>query len=259
MDRSRIAVFFATGFGCIELTEAFYQSAATNGWAGTDPITFPETLSNAPASHVALFHDLRGPNVTVSSKSFAAESALLQAASLLRHGQADMAIVLAGDTLTQAVYEWYEAAHRLSPACFCNEPMSAAGGFIPGEGVVAMVLEPAGRPAASHYAVLSAGRWATGGDAQASIRELLGDAHLDFTICSGNGAPCATTSLTGSGHNLVGETAIIPALPVAAGMGEAGGLLHLLLALSKRPGHGEALLLGTSAHGGYAALRLELS
>jgi hypothetical protein len=82
---------------------------------------------------------------------------------------------------------------------------------------------------------------------------------LDFTICSGNGAPCATTSLTGSGHNLVGETAIIPALPVAAGMGEAGGLLHLLLALSKRPGHGEALLLGTSAHGGYAALRLELS
>jgi hypothetical protein len=41
-------------------------------------------------------------------------------------------------------------------------------------------------------------------------------------------------------------------------MGEAGALLHLLLALSQRPGSGQALLLGTSAHGGFAALRLEL-
>ena len=145
MDRSRIAVFFATGFGCVELTEAFFQSAATHGWAETDPILFPETLSNAPASHVALFHDLHGPNVTISSQGFAAESALLQASSLLRHGQADLAIVLAGDTLTQAIYEWYEAAHLLSPACFSKEQLPSAGGFIPSEGVVAMVLEAADR------------------------------------------------------------------------------------------------------------------
>jgi 3-oxoacyl-(acyl-carrier-protein) synthase len=259
MDRSRIAVFFATGFGCVELTEAFYQSAATYGWAETDPITFPETLSNAPASHVALFHDLRGPNVTVSNKSFAAESALLQAASLMRHGQADMAIVLAGDTLTQAVYEWYETAHLLSPACFSNEPVPSTGGFIPSEGVVAMVLEPAGRLAARSYVALGAGRWAAGGDARAGVRQLLDGDLPDFTICAGNGAPCLPNPLTCSYRDLVGEdTTIFPAQPVAAGMGEAGALLHLLLALSKRPGHGEALLLGTSAHGGFAALRLEL-
>jgi len=259
MDRFRIAVFFATGFGCVELTESFYQSAAANGWTGTDPITFPETLSNAPASHVALFHDLHGPNVTVSSKSFAAESALLQAASLLRHGQADMAIVLAGDTLTQAVYEWYEVAHLLSPACFRNEPIPAAGGFIPSEGVVAMVLERAGRPSARPYATLGAGRWAAGGDAQACVRQLLGGVRLDYVICAGNGAPCASTAEAYPARDLVGEdTAIYPAQAVAAGMGEAGALLHLLLALSKRPGQGQALLLGTSAHGGYAALRLEL-
>jgi hypothetical protein len=260
MDRSRIAVFFASGFGCVELTEAFYQSAATNGWAGTDPITFPETLGNSPASHVALFHDLRGPNVTVSSKSFAAESALLQAASLLRHEQADLAIVLAGDTLTQAVYEWYEVAQLLAPACFSNEPISSAGGFIPSEGMVAMVLEGAVRPAARRYATLGAGRWAAGGDVQAGVRQLLGDELPELTICAGNGAQCASTPLTCSARDLVGEDAVIyPAQAVAAGMGEAGGLLHLLLALSSRPGPGKALMLGRSAHGGYAALRLELS
>jgi len=256
MDRSRIAVFFATGLGCVELTMAFYQSAAANGWAGTDPITFPETLSNAPAGHVALFHDLRGPNVTIGSKSFAAESALLQAASLLRHGQADMAIVLAGDTLTQAVYEWYEAAQLLSPACFNQEPLSSAPGFVPSEGVVAMVLEAAGRPASRPYAALGAGRWATGRDASAGVRELLGNHQPDFIIDS---ASSASSSSTFPARELVGERAtIFPAQPVAAGMGDSGGLLHILLALSKRPGSGQALLLGTSAHGGYAALRLEL-
>ena len=129
VDRSRVAVVFATGFGCVELTEAFYQSAAANGWSGTDPSTFPETLANAPASHVALFHDLRGPNITVSSKGFAGESALIQAASLLRHGQADLAIVLAGDTLTRAVYEWYEAAGLLSPACYNSESVAGRRRF----------------------------------------------------------------------------------------------------------------------------------
>jgi 3-oxoacyl-(acyl-carrier-protein) synthase len=259
-DRSRIAVFFATGLGCVELTEAFYLSAATNGWAGTDPITFPETLHNAPASHVALFHDLRGPNVTLGSKSFAAESALLQAASLLRHGQADLAIVLAGDTLTQAVYEWYEAAHLLGPACFNQEPLSSASGFVPGEGMVAMVLEPAGRETARSYAALGAGRWAAGGDARAAVRQLLGDLRPDFIFCAGNGAPCSSTAEAYPARDLVGEdTAIYPAQAVATGMGDAGALLHLLLALSKRPGQGLALLLASSAHGGYAALRLELS
>jgi hypothetical protein len=258
-DRSRIAVFFATGFGCVELTEAFFQSADANGWAGTDPITFPETLHNAPASHVALFHDLRGPNVTISSKSFAAESALLQSASLLRNGQADLAVVLAGDTLTQAVYEWYEAAQLLSPACFSHEPMPTADGFIPGEGVVAMVLEPAGRQTARSYAALGAGRWAMGGDARSSIHQLLGDIKPDFIFCAGNGAPCSSTAEAYPVRDLVGEDpAIYPAQTVATGMGEAGALLHLLLALSKCPGLGQALLLGRSAQGGYAALRLEL-
>ena len=75
VDRSRVAVVFATAFGCVELTEAFYLSAAANGWNGTDPSTFPETLPSAPASHVSLFHGLRGPNITVSNKHFAGESA----------------------------------------------------------------------------------------------------------------------------------------------------------------------------------------
>jgi len=263
VDRSRVAVVFATCFGCVELTEAFFQSAVTHGWSGTDPSTFPETLANAPASHVALFHGLRGPNITVGSKAFAGESALLQAASLLRHGQADLAIVLAGDTLTRAVYEWYETANLLSPACYNSESLPESGGFIPSEAVAALVLEPAGLGAARagvrSYAQLRSGRWASGGQPVEAVRQMLGSSVPTLTVCTTHGAPCATGPVATVAREIAGpDAAVVPPQAVAAGLADTSALLHLILALSSRPNSGQMLLLGTSGDSGYAALLLEL-
>lgn len=259
VDRSRVAVLFATGFGCVELTESFFQSASANGWAGTDPITFPETLANAPASHVALFHGLRGPNITIGTKSFGGESALIQAASLLRHGQADLAIVLAGDTITQALYEWYEAAELLSPSCRNQEPWAADSGFMPSEGVAALVLEPAGRRKARAYAHLREGRWTACGHSVEFVRSLLGEAVPNRILCAGNGAPCYPSAVTALAREIAGiDAVVVPSQGVAAGMADTGALLHLILGLSERPKSGLALLLGTSGDSGLAALLLEL-
>lgn len=275
VDRSRVAVVFATGLGCVELTEAFYQSAAANGWRGTDPSPFPEGLANAPSSHVALWHGLRGPNITVGSKGVAGECALIQAASLLRHGQADLAIVLAGDTLTRAVYEWYETAGLLSPACFNAEPLGEDAGFVPSEAVAALVLEPDGRREVRSYAHFKTGRWATGGQAVESVRQMLGGSIPNLTICAGSGAPCATSSSAALAREISGSSAVIvPAQAVAAGLADAGALLHLILALSGQPRSGPALLVGSSGSGtsssatsfmetsgdsGFAALLLEIA
>jgi beta-ketoacyl synthase-like protein len=269
LDRSRVAVVFGTGFGCAELTEAFYQSAAVNGWSGTDPSPFPEGLANAPASHVALWHGLRGPNITVGSTGFAGETALIQAASLLRHGQADLAIVLAGDTLTRAVYEWYEAAGLLSPACYNSEPLPEGGGFVPSEGVAAVVLEPVSRREVRTYAHFSSGRWAAAGQPVETIRQMLGGSVPSLIICAGNGTPCAPSSTTALAREIGGPSAaIVLAQAVAAGLPDSSALLHLILALSdgalsdgalsSRPNGGQALLLGTSGDSGFAALLLEL-
>jgi hypothetical protein len=273
VDRSRVAVIFATAFGCIELTEAFYLSAAANGWNGTDPSTFPETLASAPAGHVSLFHGLRGPNVTVSNKHFAGENALIQAASLLRHRQADLAIVLAGDELVRSLYSWYEVADLLSPACYNSDPMPEAddfipsSGFIPSEGVAALVLESSGpehvRSGARSYARVGSGRWAAGGHPANVIRQMLGGSFPRLTVCSGNGAPCATSPTTALAREISGESAvIIPPQPFARGLAGTGALFHLILALNSKPSGGpilgQALLLGTAGDSGFAALLLEL-
>jgi 3-oxoacyl-(acyl-carrier-protein) synthase len=286
VDRSRVAVVCATAFGCVELTEAFYLSAASNGWNGTDPSTFPETLPSAPASHVSMFHGLRGPNVTVSNKYFAGETALIQAASLLRHGQADIAIVLAGDALAQTLYSWYDVAGLLSPACYNSEPLSEAGGFIPSEGVAALVMELSGgeaiRSDARSYARIRSGRWAAGGQPAETIRPMLGGTKLDGTmpdgatlggsvpsliICSGNGSPCATSPTTALARAIsnngdgAGAGIILPQ-PFALGLAGTGALFHLILGLSSkpssRPNQEQALLLATAADSGFAALLLEL-
>jgi hypothetical protein len=267
VDRSRVAVVFATAFGCVELTEAFYLSAAANGWNGTDPITFPETLASAPASHVSMFHGLRGPNITVSTKYFAGESAMMQAASLLRHGQADLAIVLSGDALLRSTYSWYEEAKLLSPACYNTEPVSEANGFIPSEGVAALVMESSvridvqseARPKANSYARMSSGRWAAGGQPAEIIRQMLGGAVTNLIICSGNGAPCAASPTADLAREIAGDgAAIISPQLFAQGLPGTGALFHLILALSNKPVSGQALLLGTARDNGFAAILLEL-
>lgn len=270
VNRSRVAVVFATAFGCIELTEAFYLSAAANGWGGTDPATFPETLASAPAGHVALFHGLRGPNVTVSNKYFAGEIALIQAASLLRHGQADLAIVLAGDALVQSLYSWFEVAGLLAPACYNSDPLPPengdsvpSAGFIPSEGVAAFVMESSGREGirsgARSYARIGSGRWGAGGPPAEVVRQVLGRSVPRLTICSGNGAPCATSPTAALAREVAGDGAvIIPPQLFAQGLAGAGALFHLILALNSRPVSGNVLLLGTAGDSGAAALFLEL-
>jgi len=262
VDRSRVAVVFATAFGCVELTEAFYLSAAANGWSGTDPITFPETLASAPASHVSMFHGLRGPNITVSNKYFAGESAMMQAAIMLRQRQADVGIVLAGDAVSRSMYSWYEEAGLLSQACYNSDPASEAEGFIPGEGVAALVMEPSehihARPDRRSYAVINSGRWAAGGQGAKIIREMLGGSVPSLTICSGNGAPCATSSTSALVREIGGDNPVILPQAFAQGLAGTGALFHLIAALSNRPVSGQAIFLATARDNGFAALLLEL-
>jgi hypothetical protein len=277
-DRSRVAVVFATSFGCMELTEAFYLSAAANGWNGTDPITFPETLASAPASHVSMFHGLRGPNVTLSNKYFAGESAIMQAAGIIRRAQADLAIVVAGDALARSLYAWYEQADLLSPACYNSNPVESDGfipgdGFIPSEGVAALVMESSARiparikdhPDVRTYARITSGRWAAGGQPAEIIQQMLRGSVPRLAICSGNGEPCGISPTLPLIREIAGDNCAITAPQAfARGLAGNGALFHLILALGNRAGspslaqHHQALLLGTARDNGFAAILLEL-
>jgi hypothetical protein len=95
------------------------------------------------------------------------------------------------------------------------------------------------------------------------IRQMLGGLIPTLTVCSGNGAPCATSPTSALAREISGDDAVI-ILPqtVALGLAGTGALFHLILSLgnlpSSRPANGQALFLATAANSGLAALLLEL-
>jgi len=271
-DRSRMAVVLGTGLGCIELTESFFHSMAANGYAKSDPIIFPEGLPNAPASHVARVFGLRGPNLTLSHKGVSGEGALMQAASLLRTEQADVVIVVAGDTLTRAAYEWFETAGALSPACFGSAPLPMPfshmqDGFVPGEAAAAVILESGARAAqrgASRYAAYRSGSATSNRQAAASvICKAFGNASpadVRIVIASANGSRSHDDSERATIQQVFGSHAAVVAPKASFGEFDASGLLCLITALSwaERDPRSLALLLGTSTTGTTIALSFEL-
>lgn len=270
-DRSRIAVVLGTGFGCIELTESFFQSIATNGYGKSDPILFPEGLTNAPASHVARIFGLRGPNITLSHKGVSGEGALTQGASLLRTGQADVVIVLAGDTLTRTMYEWFEAAGALSQACFSGAnvtvPLTSGDGIVPGEGAAAVIMESTQRAAkrgARSYAAFRSG-YATSnpGAAVSMVRRALAPSSpsdVKLVIASTDGSRSHDEMERAIIQGVFGNGVSIITPKSVLGECDASGILRLITALSWAEANDRSLavLLGTCATGVCAAVSFEL-
>jgi 3-oxoacyl-(acyl-carrier-protein) synthase len=246
LDPSRTAIVCATALGCIELTEAFLQSAVDNTWSQTDPIVFPETLGNAPASHVARCLELSGPNITVSSSGQAGECALLHAASLVRHGQADRAIVIAGDTLTRTAYEWCEVAGLLSP-------VESGGGFIPSEGVTAMVLESESARAMRPYARLRSVRLAAGTDPAAIGKELAKLAENRAVRYSVFDRSTAAVIVEAPGD----AATIVVEGQVGRGLRDTGALFRLAASLHATPAGSLLVLTGIPSERGFATLLVE--
>jgi 3-oxoacyl-(acyl-carrier-protein) synthase len=279
-DHSRIAVVCGTGFGCLELTEACMRSIADNACGKSDPVAFPETLGNAPASHVARTFGIRGPNITVSSKAISGETAVLVARSLLAGGEADIVLVMSGDTLARTVYEWFEAASVLSSACFLDKPVCApfsaeCDGFVPGEGLAAVVLERDRRsiergariyasvPSAALGRDTSATSTSWGTDSQPMMdvaAKALGGADCPaFVAACANGSPALDRMEAEAIRGLGRSPDSVFAPKTLIGEFEGNALLRIVLALSHPAASGGVLVLGAAAGGDRAAITLEIA
>lgn len=102
-----------------------------------DPARFPNTVLNCAAARCAIWHELRGPNTTVSAGRASGLAALNYARRLRRSGRADVILCGAVEELSQA-RSWLESG---------AEPL--------GEGCAMVLVEPLGRPSAHGRAELA--------------------------------------------------------------------------------------------------------
>ena len=107
---ARTAVVFAACSGPVVYTRKFYETVVQQGANAASPLLFPETVYNAPASHLAALLGVTGMSYTLVGDGSIGITALKFAEQLLDTADIDYCIVAGGEEidwiLCEAYREW---------------------------------------------------------------------------------------------------------------------------------------------------------
>jgi 3-oxoacyl-(acyl-carrier-protein) synthase len=134
------AVIYAVSSGGVNHTRRFFHELVNEGANAASPALFPETVYNAPASHLAALLGLDGQSYTLVGDSSVGLSALHLATELLTiHQELELCVVVGTEeadwVLADAYNTWRIVTHSAEFEVFGKSP-----GTILGEGAAAVVL-----------------------------------------------------------------------------------------------------------------------
>ncbi|MCA1569644.1 MAG: SDR family oxidoreductase [Chloroflexi bacterium] len=113
------------------------------GLERVDPYSALGSMNALLANRVSYAFDLTGPSLTIDTLCSSSLVALHQAVHSLRRGECTAALVVGVEVgLTPWYYRSLSQLGALSSSGACRPFDRAADGFVPGEGVVAVLLEP---------------------------------------------------------------------------------------------------------------------
>jgi 3-oxoacyl-(acyl-carrier-protein) synthase len=98
-QRTRTALVFAASDGGVVYTRRFYGDVVERGPGAGSPLLFPETVYNAPASHIAARLGLEGESLTLVGDVEVGFDAVRTACELLACGDADHCLVAAAQEI----------------------------------------------------------------------------------------------------------------------------------------------------------------
>jgi len=107
---SRIAMIFAVSNGGVIYTKRFYDQIVDSGAQAASPLLFPETVFNAPASHMAAILGITGATYTLVGDGAVGILALGMAQDLMENEAFDHCLVIAAEEadwlLCDAYHQW---------------------------------------------------------------------------------------------------------------------------------------------------------
>ncbi len=142
----KFAVFFGTGIGGIGTFENEYGKLIQKGPRRVSPLFIPMMIANMAAGMIAIRHDCRGSALPAVTACASGSNAIGEAVRMVRHGYAD-AVITGGSeaSITPSAVAGFINMQALSTA---EKPDEASlpfdkrrGGFVIGEGAVALVIE----------------------------------------------------------------------------------------------------------------------
>src|SRR5437870_5270094 len=133
----RIALVFAISNGGVIYTRRFYADIVKSGAQSASPLLFPETVFNAPASHLAAILGITGASYTVVGDGAVGILALKLAEDLMVSEDIDACLVVAAEEIDPLVCEAYRQWR------FLRDPKKpeTGRGMIMSEGAGALLLK----------------------------------------------------------------------------------------------------------------------
>jgi 3-oxoacyl-(acyl-carrier-protein) synthase len=184
----RTALVLAVSNGGVIYTKRFYHEIVQSGAAAASPLLFPETVFNAPASHLAAILGITGASYTIVGDGAVAMLALRMAEDLMTNSKLDRCLVVAAeeaDWLLCDAYSKWRLLRRDPPVePFARPPR----GMILSEGAGAVVLAPGG--AIKLERVDPGGNFNRRSELLQQLDAIcarLGDEPVDLMIASANG------------------------------------------------------------------------
>lgn len=142
--RSRLAVVFGVSSGGVQYTRRFYGQVVKDGATAASPLLFPETVYNAPASHLAAMLGVDGATYTIVGDGTVGMQALRFGAQLLAMNDADHVLVVATEELDWILAEAHRDWRLLANSRPVIHSPSRRTGAVLSEGAAAVLLQRTG-------------------------------------------------------------------------------------------------------------------
>ena len=142
----RFAVIFGTGIGGISTFETEHTKLMEKGPRRVSPLFVPMMIGNMAAGMIAIRHDCRGSAMPAVTACASGSNAIGEAMRLVRHGYADAVITGGAEAaIVPSAIAGFVNMQALSTSENPNEASlpfdKRRGGFVIGEGAVALILE----------------------------------------------------------------------------------------------------------------------
>jgi 3-oxoacyl-[acyl-carrier-protein] synthase II len=187
-NAERIALIFAISNGGVVYTKRFYREIVNTGAQAASPLLFPETVFNAPASHVAAILGLTGATYTLVGDGAVGLAAIRMAEDVMDNEGLHYCLVVGTEEVDWLLCDAYRRWRllRLAPPI---EPYGNHNrGMILSEGAGAVLLARSGA-----YRIESAhpgGYFETQAQAGNLLKRVVRDlaqTEIDFVVSSANG------------------------------------------------------------------------
>jgi 3-oxoacyl-(acyl-carrier-protein) synthase len=227
----RVALIFAVSNGGVVYTKRFYSNIVTTGADSASPLLFPETVFNAPASHLAAILGVTGVTYTLVGDGAVGLAAFKMAEQLMEIEPLDYCLVVGTEEVDWVLCDAYRRWRLLRPAPPIEPYGNPNRGMILSEGAGAVLLSRDGaiRIECTH----PGGYFTKRADAEILLKRILrdlGQTEINFVISSANGTfidaaeSCAL-------QTFFPNALVYTAKPAMGESGGAAGLWQVILAM----------------------------